>query len=61
MFAVRVHLFRKIDNLLTCEIEPFKDMKLIERSNYLNRILDVVGTPDIKVITGIKQQKSIDQ
>ena len=30
-------------------------MKLIERRKYQNALIDVINTPDIKVITGVRR------
>lgn len=30
-------------------------MKLIERKQYLNKMINVIGTPDIKVLTGVRR------
>lgn len=34
-------------------------MKLIERRQYLDKLINVLGTPDIKVITGVRQKRKV--
>ena len=30
-------------------------MKLIDRNDYMNKMINVMGTPDIKVLTGVRR------
>ena len=30
-------------------------MKLIQRNQYLEKMINVIGTPDVKVITGVRR------
>lgn len=54
-------LFPKIDKILFLGNEKLFNilegdlMKLIERKHYLDKMIGVIGTPDIKVLTGVRR------
>jgi len=48
---------KKVQKCDICDIMilEMKKMKLIEREKYLNTMINVIGTPDIKIITGVRR------
>ncbi len=50
---------KKIDffGIMWYYIFEVKIMKLIEREKYVNNLINVIGTLDIKVVTGIRRSQ----
>ena len=41
--------------IIELSMEGRKNMKLIQRESYMEKMISVIGTPDIKVITGVRR------
>ena len=45
----------QVRNLQKIQVSEVSALKYIERPEYMQRLLDLMGTPDIKIITGVRR------